>query len=508
MRSAFIGLCLFLGSTNAYSQLLQLDDLWIKEDLDRLASQGLIAQSAISWPISARALAVSLAKIDDAALTDTQRQSVLRLEDYLSQARKTVSNKLSLQLGTEDAIFHDPSYTIRARNGLSFESSFARNNIASDLNSDKAQDRYRYWGEFNASLVTDVEQDTLRYDGSVIGATLGNWLLSVGREDRFWGNGWRHSLILSDNARPVTNIAVRRDVAHAFSSPWLSWIGPWSFESFMGLLDDDRAIEDAKLFGMSVEFHPHQNLSIGLRRTAQWGGEGRPEDLSSFVDLLIGSDNCDELNESGSASCNDRSSEPGNQLAGFDVSFKRFFGLPLQTHLQLVGEDEAGFAPAKNTLTGGLRYYGQWQGLPLTLNLEAIETRVLSSSDAEFNIFYEHSIYRSGYRYEGRSIGSTLDNDSRALHLEAMLKTEGYGDFLLGLSRIDLNRDGRGERHSLVTNAVSINQLSADWRYKLTGASSSQHEIAVKLLFHDERVETRLGTLDPFSMRLGYSIAF
>lgn len=498
---------LALLPVKATAQLIQLDSLWLKEDVERLASANILDVPVNTWPLSAKALRIALDQVDVTALDDDQNMAFERLNRVVNNSRSSVSSRLALQLSTEDSVFFDASEGMRARNGLEFSSQFARS--AFKQNDDVAAiDTYRYWGDFRTRIVSDVDRDTLRYDGSVLGATLGNWLVSVGKQDRWWGDGWRHSLILSNNARPTTSLTLQRDYPYAFESPWLSWIGPWSANVFLGLLDDERVVEDAKLFGMSLQFRPHSNVDIGLRRTAQWGGEDREETLSNFVDLLIGKDNCDESNQEAGIACNDRSQEPGNQLAGIDISFRRLFGQPIKSSLQVVGEDEAGFAPAKNTFTASLRYFGSYRTMPVTINLEAVETKVLTSDDAEYNIFYEHSIYRTGYRYEGRSIGSTLDNDSSALHLDAMVRTSSFGDYLVGLSVIDLNADGRGDRHTLVSEAESVSQLHLDWRYRLLENINATHDLDLKFTLRDETLETRLGTLDQFSMRVAYQVAF
>ena len=69
-------------------------------------------------------------------------------------------------------------------------------------------------------------------------------------------------------------------------------MGPWTFTTFMDLLDDERYVNDALLFGVRGSFRPPRTgLEIGISRAAQWCGDGRPCDLSTFFDLLVGNDN-------------------------------------------------------------------------------------------------------------------------------------------------------------------------------------------------------------------------
>jgi hypothetical protein len=113
-----------------------------------------------------------------------------------------------------------------------------------------------------------------------------------------------------------------------------------------GQLENERHIPDTQFFGMRFTFRPLPTLEIGLSRSAQWCGEGRPCDASTFFDLLLGRDNRgdDDINPE---------NEPGNQLAGYDFRWSpTIFGHRLAAYGQLIGEDEAGGFPS--------RYIGQF----------------------------------------------------------------------------------------------------------------------------------------------------
>lgn len=94
-------------------------------------------------------------------------------------------------------------------------------------------------------------------------------------------------------------------------SPWLSWIGPWDLQVIAGQLENDRAVPQALLLGARFVFNPIDSLQIGLTRLAQWGGEGRPQDLDALTNAVIGRDN-------GQTSGLKDGEDPSNQIAGFD----------------------------------------------------------------------------------------------------------------------------------------------------------------------------------------------
>ena len=98
-----------------------------------------------------------------------------------------------------------------------------------------------------------------------------------------------------------------------------------------------RTVTDVRLFDVyrGDQIGVREGLEIGVSRTAQWCGEGRPCGLDTFWDLFIGRDN---VGDDGTTPEN----EPGNQLAGFDVRWTNmWFGTPMSFYGQVIGEDEA-----------------------------------------------------------------------------------------------------------------------------------------------------------------------
>ena len=85
------------------------------------------------------------------------------------------------------------------------------------------------------SYVADPDDDKdWRADGSYLGVNFGNFMLSAGFMERWWGPGWDGSLILSTNARPIPSITLERNYTDPFKTKWLSWMGPWRASIAMG----------------------------------------------------------------------------------------------------------------------------------------------------------------------------------------------------------------------------------------------------------------------------------
>ena len=293
-------------------------------------------------------------------------------------------------------------------------------------------------GPFSAGLGASVvhdprDGDEVRLDGSYVAATPGNWVVGLGAIDRWWGPGWHSSTILSSNARPVPGVWLSRKTAQPFPWPVLDWLGPWTLTLFAGQLDSDSAVEETKLLGARFAFRPHPNLEIGLSRTAQWGGKGRSESLSSLGDCARGASNTDPVND------------PCNQLAGADARL----GLPLGRatlglYGQLTGEDEAGHLPSRYVGLAGMDATTALWGGTQQFYLEYANTIAgdLTGSGTIANYAYEHGVYQSGYRYNGRNLASTWESDARVATLGANHFFSDGSDLALTFSYAQLNRDG------------------------------------------------------------------
>ncbi|MAR89399.1 MAG: hypothetical protein CML06_00750 [Pseudomonadales bacterium] len=312
------------------------------------------------------------------------------------------------------------------------------------------------------------DDDDLKLDGSYASFVLGNWAFTAGAVERWWGPGWQNNLILGTNARPAPSLSLQRNHSAAFDTPWLAWIGPWHLETFMARLENDRHVSHALLWGLRFTFRPIDALEIGLTRTAQWGGEDRPDGLSTFTDLLMGKDNRDEGGF-------DQSNEPGNQLGGLDwrLSGTLFGNTGVGFYGQWIGEDESNFQPSRFTMLMGLDASLIGPNLHQRFYLELADTTAEgfkgSASDRP-NYAYEHSIYRSGYRYRNRAIGAATDNDSRMVTLAHDLFVGDDHQFSWSVSRVELNRDGT-DANAPGGNTLSRNRRTdlwlADARYSI-----------------------------------------
>ncbi|HEU4779075.1 MAG TPA: capsule assembly Wzi family protein [Steroidobacteraceae bacterium] len=321
----------------------------------------------------------------------------------------------------------------------------------------------------NAALVADPDDgDEFRIDGSHASVLLGNWLLSANTLDRWWGPAHESSLILSNNARPMPTIMVERATARPFESRWLSWLGPWTMNFGLSRMESEREDIDAPLFmAWRIAIMPFRDVEIGFSRTAQFCGEGLPCDLQSLWDMMIGNDNpgFDATPES----------EPGNQMAGFDLRWNSPIGnWPYAIYSQYIGEDESSYVPAKYLAQVGVEIWKPMADGGLLQTFAEYSTTTCSANSGSgpyYNCAYNQGQFNvEGYRYKGRVIGYTADRDAENYALGATFTTAG-GELWSATARTSrLNRDDYGDvRNTVAAVPTDYNALEFGWKGRLFG---------------------------------------
>ena len=431
-----------IGTSLFGEPFLAPDDPFLRHEIRLLQDYGGLSATTGTWPLS-------LGGISQRLRDDRVEWGHDLVGHSISRESRQGFSPVRAKLGLADNRVTVRSFGNEPR--ASFQPSF----VTSWMND-------RFAARISISTLYGLENDWkgrkdegLSVDGSYLAARLGNWSGRVGKIDRWWGPGWDGSLIMSTNARPIPSVSLDRRVPEPFESKWLSWIGPWSFHSFIGRMEKERHVPKPFLWGMRVELAPTlvDGLEIGLFRMMQLGGEGRPKGLSTWIDAFLSQDN------TGGNTGLDPAKEPGNQLAGLDFRW-RPFDLPFALYGQVAGEDEDNFLPNALFFQYGVDTWSVFDNSTLRLFAEYADltTHWWTDDPRTNNITYGHYIYNDGYRYRGRPIGHWADQDSQILSLGGILLAHdgiGWGGtFRTG----KLNEDGVGP--SSVSNGHSTDLLS------------------------------------------------
>lgn len=385
----------------------------------KLADRGHLDRTVTTWPLMWSAVHSA----EQASLVSDQSSvglaaAYLRFEQK-QQAEQGIHGEYSLYGSNE----------IPAMRGFD-QNPLARNGTAVDF---QWQGDVFAFGLKPAFAHKPDDDKELRLDGSYVAAAASNWVFGIGAIDRWWGPGWQSSLILSNNARPMPGLWLNRNNGYAPKADWLQWVGPWQFTAFAGQYERDRVVPNAKLIGMRFTFRPLSGLDIGLSRAIMLGGDGRPENTSTLWNALIGRDN-GQLEEN----------DPGNQLASIDARYGFAMGQQsMGIYAQMMGEDEAGAFPARKSWLLGADWTTQLFKADQQWFIEYTNTLADDFlGDAMPNISYDHSRYRSGYRYYGRSMASSFDGDAEAATLGAFNFFDDGTNLSAKITYARLNKDG------------------------------------------------------------------
>ena len=421
-------------------------DVLLRNDLELLNDTGVINIPLTAWPVAWGDIdnALSNASVDDVPVNarfayervrQRMRDEVLSDSPFL---------KFDVSAASSPRVLRTFEDTPREEGEVSASLSWVGDRFAFNLQGTYAHNPF--------------DGDEVRPDGSYVGVALGNWMLSAGWMDRWFGPGRDGSNILGTNARPFPSIGIQRNASTPFETKWLRWIGPWTLTSFVGQLDDDRAINDALIWGFRFSFRPIDTLEIGLSRTAQWCGDDRPCDLKTFLRLLNGNDN--------RGANVDPEDEPGNQLAGFDARWVLPRDIPVALYIQWTAEDtrRTGFSLHQWLRQGGVEFWGKLGGASHRTYVEISDTAARFGSVGETSISpnaaYNHSIYLTGYRYKGRSMGHSMDGNGKSYSIGSTFVQESGHSWNLSIRNIRINRLGiPGVQNSLSPTPQELNDI-------------------------------------------------
>lgn len=273
---------------------------------------------------------------------------------------------------------------------------------------------------------------------------------------------------LGTNARPTPGVALSRASARSSGLPVLEWLGPWRLTLFVNRLDDDRYIPHPWFFGARFAFKPAHNVTIGLSRTSQWGGEGVSQDWVHFRDMIFGHSYHSSDTAQGTG-------VPGSSQAGFDIRWHFDLGhQPFAIYAYEGGMDgsESKRIPRKFTgmlgieTTGAMSYGGSWR-----LFAEYADTTIgflgLNKKDNIYNYAYENWQYETGYRYLGRAMIYPTDNDSRLVSIGAIVSTSRSQTLSLLLQGGVINVDDSNRQppggNTVTTRRTDIANVTASW---------------------------------------------
>jgi hypothetical protein len=313
----------------------------------------------------------------------------------------------------------------------------------------------------NLDIKKSISNDKFFYDNSYLSYILKNQVITVGRVERWWSPSPNTSTILSNNTRPPIGISVENYLPINSNVFILNNFKNLKYTFFVNKLEKNRVVPNALSFGNRINFNLTNNLNISLVRITQFGGNNRPTDLSTIIDMLLGKDNTNR----------DLSFEEqaGNQIAGIDFNYNLpiDYAKSINFYGQVLGED--GLDPLNKTLDFikfPSKRFGQ---IGILFNNESsnIGIEYINTYNGFKNNTYSHSLYKSGFRYYGKTFGANIDADS-------IMHTIFYNRFLNSgnniqykFSRSNINKHNN-KKNFISTKELIFNEISFVYNHSFT----------------------------------------
>lgn len=249
---------------------------------------------------------------------------------------------------------------------------------------------------------------------------INNLAVQVGKDAMWWGQGYRGSLLLTNNAVPQTSIKLTNIKPMKFNG-LLSFLGETNATFFYSVLETDRTdIKYPSFTGIRADFTPNNNFSFAVAGTSILGGQGHMLNAGDYSDFLTGDNATNPANDKWDA------------IVGGDFRWRLPKLNGLQIYGELYGEDQSHLLkviPVPSECAELIGVYvphltpnGDWD-----LHVEWAHTRPS---------WYVHSAYTDGYTYKDDILGDAMGNNAYRYYAKFTHFTRRGSQFSLNLEHL------------------------------------------------------------------------
>jgi hypothetical protein len=436
-KSAFTAVLLVAGTMPGWaSPWAEVGDNRLRGDLEYLASSGTVDDLTTHWPLAWDAVAQSL-EGDLSGAPVSVRDAARRV---MGDAGAAHAPGFSTSLYADVT---DQPATVYGFDGMGRGEGQAQ--LSLGYNAASFSSRISIGG-FSPSL--NGRNNRLMPEGTYFAAAVDGALVYAGYLDHWWGPGWISALSLSNNARPMPQIGIERLDTSASSWPVLRWLGPWQAEFLLGVLDGPRIQPDTFYNALRLTFHPVEGLEIGLARTQQFCGQGHScSPIRDYFDFNNDPAHTNRTNDQGL----------------FDVKYSyRLWNVPVQSYLQVMNEDSDPISHSGSSHLFGMTVFMPLaDAAPVRLTLEYTDSvptaNIFSFGNVMHGFAYNNGTYLDGMRYRGRSLGFSLDSDSRLLSLQGSWTDAGGRFYEISLHHAQISNPFNTGSNAVTVAPVLIN---------------------------------------------------
>jgi hypothetical protein len=399
MRRAVCALLLLTAFTTVRAApWAEVGDVQLRSDIETLAMAGVIDNLTTQWPLPWTRILDRLSV--SGALTGQPPWVVDAAERIRHQAAGQMAQDTSSFSAYLDAT--NAPQVVRGFDALGRQDAQTQGTLSWNGESTFIQ--------LSAGLQShdSLDGQTVLLDGTYIAKQISGAAVYAGYLTHWWGPGWISALALSNNARPIPQIGISRIDTSPFKTRWLSWMGPWQAEFFVGVLDGDQIPNHTLVDGLRFNINPVPGLDIGVARMDEACGAGHPCNPANYFDLSNNDAHPSKTNDQG------------------DISFKYSHAvgvIDLSGYMELMNEDSNPFWHSGTSHLFGLTGWVPVGQTRLRITAEFTDsiptTNIFNFGNYEYGFSYNDYKYLGGLRYRDRALGFSLDDDSKLATLQA-----------------------------------------------------------------------------------------
>jgi len=273
--------------------------------------------------------------------------------------------------------------------------------------------------QVGAQTLNRYDHQALLLDGTYGMQRIGNAAFYAGYITHWWGPGWDTALSLSNNARPFPHVGITRLDTTPFSTPWLSWIGPWQADIFAGLLDGPRLARNTLFDAVRVSASPVPGLELALAKLEEACGTNQPPTQG-----FDGIHPCNPISEFLNFRNGEVHVSSSKDEVDFDLRYTNTFrGLSYAFYTQVMNRDTGPFVYSQSSHLFGTSFWVPFRATAVRFTAEYADTistrNFFSFGNDLYGETYNDYKYTDGWQYRGRTLGSSLDTDSRLASFHA-----------------------------------------------------------------------------------------
>ncbi|MEJ0005777.1 MAG: capsule assembly Wzi family protein [Steroidobacteraceae bacterium] len=202
----------------------EVGDAQLRSDIETLAAAGVIDNLTTEWPVPWTRI------LDRLSVSGSLTGQPAWVVDAAQRIRLKAAGQMAQDTSTFSAYFDatNAPAVVRGFDAL------GRENVQTQATLSWNGDTTFIQLSAGAQSHDHFDAQSVVLDGTYIAKQIDGAAVYAGYLTHWWGPGWISALSLSNNARPVPQIGISRLDTSPFKTKWLSWLGPWQAEFFVG----------------------------------------------------------------------------------------------------------------------------------------------------------------------------------------------------------------------------------------------------------------------------------